>query len=101
SRLGTDFLDQIDGEAVSDLTTSIDGLDLFELVGRISRPDGDVRWDPVPAFARLGVQPIHFAKDELSMVTQPGPTSSSRVFTVVLKPFEPLSFELKDVEGLE
>ncbi|TWD84020.1 hypothetical protein FB561_5192 [Kribbella amoyensis] len=35
------------------------------------------------------------------MVMQPGPTSSSRSFTAVLLPFEPLPFELKNLDGLD
>ena len=96
----SDFVDAIDETSLVALTAGIDGIGEHEMVGTISRPGGGVRWEPHPLFTLVGATPIEFTRDQLSLVTQPGPHSTSKpYFRLLLVPFQELPFRL--VEDLD
>lgn len=89
------FADSIDYAALGEVTAAVAGIDEHELVGVISRPDGGFRWDPHSAFARVGVPPIEFARADLAIIAQPGPTSTRPpAYSLILRPLQELTFRL-------
>lgn len=93
------FADELDRAALARLTRSIDGIEDEEVVGTIHRPNGDLLWEPHPAFAEVGVRRIILAREELDLVIHPG--EGTPIFAVLMDDCESeLDFRLKDLPAL-
>ena len=78
------FADELDREALDALTASVEGLGDEEVVGTIRRSADDLRWEPHPAFARIGVRRLVIAREDIDLIVHPGPDQDPPVFAILL-----------------
>lgn len=92
------FADELDREALDALTASIEGLGDEEVVGTIRRSEDGLRWEPHPAFARIGVRRLVIAREDIDLIVHPGPDQDPPVFAILLDDCESeLDFRIEDL----
>lgn len=93
------FADELDRDALDALTASVEGLGDEEVVGTIRRSEDDLRWEPHPAFARIGVRRLVIAREDVDLIVHPGPDQDPPVFAILLDDCESeLDFRIGDLD---
>ncbi|WP_406691977.1 hypothetical protein REH65_08265 [Saccharopolyspora sp. ID03-671] len=92
------FADDLDREALDALAASVEGLGDEEVAGTIRRSEDCVRWEPHPAFARIGVRGLVIAREDIDLIVHPGPDQDPPVFAILLDDCESeLDFRIGDL----